>query len=994
MKYPNALRFLAALTVPALSTAVAAAPLFSDDFNDPVVSATKWNVFNGHLVGNDGNGDPYAPDDFRVEWGYDYSQLTYIFYQDGADPGTTLPVPPAPKTRDGSMKGVRLQVNKFNDQPSVDAVNLYAKDLTAAGDFVLRFDLFLNHPSWIDSGVGTTEYALFGLNFAGTNVNWTTFGTAPGFLDSPAGQNSDGFYFMTTGDGGAGRNQRLAVGRAGGPAIDPQVNSTIYPDISAQPVFPDRDGDGTADNLLRFNDYQPFKKRLFNTPRSEFAGVAGKRWIEVELVQYAGVITWKMDGLIVARFTNSTPYTAGTVMIGYMDIFSSITGPGQEERDQQWVLFDNLTVEPIRTVTVTTANNSSTAGDGQTSLLEALTDLQDNDVIKFNIPSPGTSAVVISTPQEGYPLIEKQYVTLDGYSQPGASPNNAAPPEDNNAVLRIYLDSSTGPGQRTVLDFPGFGQSESAILGVRNARGFSASGLGFLSRFTAGNDEDADIYAIALVSDSPGAHLWGNRFGFYRQGELIVPNPDLPVRYGGYALLGGRSAVANFRDTATVPGTTLYASPLTIGVDGDGYGDVGEGNIAVGMGLAIHLQTPDTRLSGNRINVFPDGSLFDPELAPAYADKGDIEAVENGEGHNMLIGTDGDRVSDALEGNFYGPVRYVTFNEFWRTATNITVAGNAFGIGPKGAPYTNTAALVQIRSDSWIRIGSDFNGDPTVAADAAIVASDLLEANRIYNLAGPLINFHGSNNNLDGDGNRTRAARVALRGNVMVNNIGSFPISPGQNVDFPTFFAPLLADADNDHKPVLDTNSSPTTLIGRIPAYLDTPGVTEVRLEIYKADPIGRAQVSPDYPGGWLQGKEFLAYYFVDGGDDADPEPLKFRFDLTALNLTEADLAGLTVVAAYYVPSPWGLPPIVRTSLFSETLGEPAASGEPPVLAVARSGNDLVFTVTVGTGPFQLQSRPEVATGAWTNVGDPFAGPSITIPVPAIGPVFYRVAGQ
>lgn len=995
MKLPTSPRLLAVLAVPALVLSSPAAPLFSDDFNDPGVSATKWNVFNGHYVGNDGNGDPYATDDFRVEWGYDYSTLTYIFYQDGSDPGTTLPVPPAPKTKDGSMKGVRLQVNKFNDQPSLDAVNLYAKDLNATGDFVLRFDLFLNHPSWIDSGVGTTEYALFGLNFAGTNVNWTSFGTAPGFLDSPAGQNSDGFYFMTTGDGGAGRNQRLALGRAGGPAVDPQVVTDIYPDISAQPVFPDRDGDGTADNLLRFNDYQAFKKRLFNTPKSEFAGVAGKRWIEVELIQYGGVVTWKVDGLIVARFTNSTPHTAGTVMIGCMDIFSSITGPGQEERDQQWVLFDNLTVEPIRTVTVTTANNASTAGDGLTSLLEALTDLQDNDVIRFNIPVAAVEGVVISTPQSGYPLIEKQHVTIDGYSQPGARPNTAAPPADNNADIRIYLSSSEGPGQRTVLDFPGFGLSESAILGVLNARGFTASGLGFLSRFTAGNDEDADIYAIALVSDSPDAHVWGNRFGFFQRGDLGPGyGGGLPGATPGYVVVSGRSAVANFRDTATEPGRILYASPLTIGTDGDGYGDVAEGNIAIGHGIAFHLQTPDTRLSGNRINVFPDGSLFDPALAPDYDTHGNIVAMENGEGHNMLIGTDGDRVSDALEGNWYGPVRYRTYNEFWRTATNVVVAGNAFGIGPKGDLYTNAVTLVDVRSDSWIRIGSDFNGDPTVAADEAIVASDLLEANRIYNLAGPLITFHGSNNNLDGDGNRTRAARVALRGNVMVNNTGSFPLSVGQNVDFPTFFAPLLADAENDHQPVLDTNSTPTTLLGRVPAYLDTPGVTEVRLEIYKADPVGRAQVSPDYPGGYLQGKEFLAYYFVDGGDDADPAPLQFSFDITALNLSEADLAGLTVVAAYYVPSPWGIAPIVRTSLFSGTLGEPAVGGEPPVLAVARDGSNLVFTVTVGTGPFQLQSRPDVASGVWTNVGDPFAGPTITIPAPAAGPVFYRVAGQ
>jgi hypothetical protein len=987
MNAPKPLLLAALLAAAGLGAPARAATLFSDDFNDAAASAAKWTVLNGHYAGNDDAGEPWATNDFRVEWAYDYGALTYTFFRGNTtDTDGPQPVPPAPKTRDGSKRGVRIQVNKFNDQPSFDAVNLYAKGLNATGDFVMRFDMFLNHPDFADSGSGTTEYALLGLNFTGTNVNWTTFGTVPGFLESPAGQHSDGFYFMTTGDGGAARNQRLAVGRSGGPAQD--VQTTSIPDIQALAgAFPDRDGGGVADNLLQFSDYSPFKKRLFNTPRSEFPGIAGKRWIEVELQQHEGVVTWRMDGLTVAQFTNSTPYTAGTVMIGYMDIFSSITGPGQEERDQQWVLFDNLTVESIRTVTVTTANNASTPEDGLTSLLEALTDLQDNDRITFNIPGAGPH--LIRTPQEGYPLIEKNHVTLAGYTQPGAAPNTNAPADGNHAVIRIFLDSSDGPGQRTVLDFPGFGLSESAILGVRNGRGFEASGLGFLSRFTAGSAEDADIYCFAFVSDSPGAHLWGNRFGFLTAQEAILVYPDRPVFLGRYVLRGGRSAVASFRDG------DIYSSGLTFGVDGDGYGDAGEGNVSAGMGLAVHLETPDARVSGNYLNVFPDRSFFDPAADPAYAGLGDIEAIENGKADNMLIGTDGDRVSDALEGNFLGPVRYRAFVEFWRPATNIIFAGNSVGVGPGAGAggYTNAAALVEIRRDSWIRIGSDLNGDPTVpgAEQEAIVAADRLEANRIHHLAGPLINFHGSNNDPDGEGNRTRAARVALRGNEMVNNFGSFPLGVGQNVEFATFFAPLLADADNDHRPVLSTNSTATTLVGAIPALSDTAEVTEKRLEVYRADPLGRAMTGGDYPGGWLQGEEFLAYYFVDGGDDADPEPDQFSFDVSALNLTAADLAGLTVVAAWYVPTPWGLPPIVRTSLFSETLGAPSAS-TPSTLAAARRGGDLVFTVTGGAGPFQLQSRPDVAAGEWRNVGEPGPGP-FTVPAPAV-PTFYRAAGQ
>ena len=78
---------------------------------------------------------------------------------------------------------------------------------------------------------------------------------------------------------------------------------------------------------------------------------------------------------------------------------------------------------PLQAAVVTTADNSSPAGDGQTSFLEALTNLKDNETISFNIPGAGPHYLL--TPPGGYPLIEKSGVTINGYSQPGASPNTA-----------------------------------------------------------------------------------------------------------------------------------------------------------------------------------------------------------------------------------------------------------------------------------------------------------------------------------------------------------------------------------------------------------------------------------------------------------------------------------------------------------------------------------------------------------------------------------------
>src|SRR5438270_5227089 len=71
-------------------------------------------------------------------------------------------------------------------------------------------------------------------------------------------------------------------------------------------------------------------------------------------------------------------------------------------------------------ITVTTTNNVSPL-PGETSLKQAIAGLHDGDTIRFNIP--GAGPYYIQTPTDGYALITNNNVTIDGYSQPGASPN-------------------------------------------------------------------------------------------------------------------------------------------------------------------------------------------------------------------------------------------------------------------------------------------------------------------------------------------------------------------------------------------------------------------------------------------------------------------------------------------------------------------------------------------------------------------------------------------
>src|SRR5262249_36531706 len=83
-----------------------------------------------------------------------------------------------------------------------------------------------------------------------------------------------------------------------------------------------------------------FFRSLFPGPAFETSGSPGKHWVQVELSQINGVLTWQLDGVVVAQRTNASSYNSGNIMIGYMDPYSSIANPAQDN----FVLFDNARV--------------------------------------------------------------------------------------------------------------------------------------------------------------------------------------------------------------------------------------------------------------------------------------------------------------------------------------------------------------------------------------------------------------------------------------------------------------------------------------------------------------------------------------------------------------------------------------------------------------------------------------------------------------------------
>src|SRR5688572_26576359 len=134
------------------------------------------------------------------------------------------------------------------------------------------------------------------------------------------------------------------------------------------------------------------------------------------------------------------------------------------------------------------------------------------------------------------------------------------------------------------------------------------------------------------------------------------------------------SAVAAFRWRI---GGDVYSDGLVFGTDGDGFDDRSEFNVALGLRIALALELPRARVSGNYVNVFPNGNTFvdiDNIYAQqvAVAGEGTVEFFENGRfAHNTIIGTDGNGVSDADEKNIVTHTVYDVNVEIYTAGTNV-----------------------------------------------------------------------------------------------------------------------------------------------------------------------------------------------------------------------------------------------------------------------------------------------------------------------------------
>ncbi|MBI2925802.1 MAG: CHRD domain-containing protein, partial [Verrucomicrobia bacterium] len=599
-----------------------------------------------------------------------------------------------------------------------------------------------------------------------------------------------------------------------------------------------------------------------------------------------------------------------------VDLFLFSTNPDLMDKYSQEELDQIFFPVPARTITVTTVDNVNPPA-GKVSLLQAMTGLQEGDTIKFSIDGDGPH--VIATPAGGYPLVTVNNVTIDGYSQPGSSPNTNPILAANNAKIKIVLDSQNGNVR--LMDFAptnpndstGYGDTEAAVIGILGAKGFHVQGVSILA-------------VPVLVGGSPGGEdvgVYGVSFAKAASGQ--VSGCWIGVAPDGTTLAGPADAITGFRyrvrDESNTVIENILINDVVIGVKAGAGNARAEFNVIAGIpAIPIIIEGDGTRISGNFLNVLPSGLQdFNPPIANPDLFTGTFEGnIEIGRGgNNTLIGVDGDGVNDADERNVLsGAVPealggYDHNIEFYgqNPGTGIVIAGNYIGLGVDGVTrFKNGVPVLNAPGGSaQYRFGSDFDG-----------VSDGLEGNVCYN--------NSSADEFPADGasgffdELSTGGIVGARGNVLVKN-NPFPVSPvktsGADTFWNAYYTKALVDVTAGVVPVLSPDTSLAKLIGKVPvANAEYPTTI---IDLYAADPEGIAYGQgaglAELPNGFVQGKVYMASFVDNSAADVNKTAGEFEFDIRQLELKGA----LLTITANYVKGTAGTHNAVTlTSPFAE----------------------------------------------------------------------------
>ncbi len=417
----------------------------------------------------------------------------------------------------------------------------------------------------------------------------------------------------------------------------------------------------------------------------------------------------------------------------------------------------SVTAAPAATFTVTNTNDS-----GPDSLRQAILDANTSpgaDTIAFNIPGAGVHTVSPFSPLPA--LTDDAGVTIDGYTQPGASPNALA--VGDNAILLVALNGalagtpSTGLTLQSSMNLvrgiilDGFDRGLAVRLGSGNSvkgcfvgttpSGLSASsnrvgilvavlnpGIDSINGSVIGGNDPASRNIVS------GNSLTGVGIGYGASGAVIAGN------YIGTDATGG-AALPNASD-----GIALTAAADTvIGGSAGGAGNVISGNLGAGINAGLGAGTV---IQGNLIGTNASGISALPNRT----------GISDGQSLGTVIGGTASGARNIVSGNT-GTGIFIFFK-----SERTSVIGNFIG-----TDITGRSSLGNGQNGVSIRLLST---DVTVGGDAPNVIA--------YNgAAGVAI---GSDSNDTSAGNRVSGNSIHDNGGLGID-LGSDGVTPNDPGD-------------------------------------------------------------------------------------------------------------------------------------------------------------------------------------------------------------------
>ena len=578
--------------------------------------------------------------------------------------------------------------------------------------------------------------------------------------------------------------------------------------------------------------------------------------------------------------------------------------------------------------TTFTITNTNDAGAG--SLRQAILDSNANppppnttNLISFNIPGSGVHTITLAS---GLPNIT-QPVIIDGYTQPGASPNTLT--IGDNAVILIKINAGTvNPIVRIC---------NTAICGFGNADGSTIRGLCIVQETGGGTMLDISSNNNVIVGNFLGVDTDGATLGGV-QTPIFVRAGVSGTAIGGTAP-AARNVMASLNGSGhiNINGSNTLVQGNYIGLNAAGTAPLGSMldsiYVLAGNGVTIGGSTPG---AGNVINAMR-GGIFIRNIPTGIVIQGN------------LIGTDATGTigfDELFWGIFLGDSTNTTIGGGTAGAGNV-IHARALGIDIEDSP---TGIVIQGNF-----IGTDITGMIDLGnGSCGISVTSSMTSGIIGGTSageGNVIAFSGSHG-------VTVIAATGWRilGNSIHDNAG-LGITLGGGCANPNVTPRPNDHCDTDtgpnngqNYPVITSASfggSMVTLSGT----LDSVASTMFRLEFFSSQ-------SCD-PSGFGEGQAFLGSTTVttDGSCNASFGPLMFSLP-----------TGHTVVTATATILDGAGSPI-ETSEFSQCVSGPTPSPTPTPTATATPTATPTATVTPTVTPTATPTITPTATPTPTPTG-------------------------